>query len=104
MIGRIALLLSVIALAPPPVFREPAASSPEFTNDGQMRLPEHYREWVYLTTGFDMSYDPPMQMGDHHTFDNVFVNPAVSYTHLDVYKRQVFRSPFDATRLRLAWG
>ena len=23
-----------------------------------------------------MSYDPPMQMGGHHMFDNVFVNPA----------------------------
>ena len=83
MIGRIAVLLSVIALAPPPVFREPAASSPEFTNDGQMRLPEHYREWVFLTTGFDMSYDPPMQMGDHHTFDNVFVNPEAYKAFVD---------------------
>ena len=25
--------------------------------------------------GFDMSYNPAMQMG-HHMFDNVFVNPA----------------------------
>jgi hypothetical protein len=40
-----------------------------------MKMPEHYREWVYLTTGFDMSYNPAMQMGDHHMFDNVFVNP-----------------------------
>ena len=40
-----------------------------------MKLPEHYREWVYLTTGFDMSYSPnPHGMG-HHMFDNVFVNP-----------------------------
>ena len=29
---------------------------------------------MYLTTGFDMSYNPAMQMG-HHMFDNVFVNP-----------------------------
>ena len=28
---------------------------------------------MYLTTGFDMSYNPAMQMG-HHMFDNVFVN------------------------------
>jgi hypothetical protein len=48
-----------------------------------MRLPEHYREWVYLTTGFDMSYDPPMQMGDHHMFDNVFVNPEAYKAFVD---------------------
>jgi hypothetical protein len=48
---------------------------PEYTADAQLKLPEHYREWVYLTTGFDMSYSPDaMQMG-HHMFDNVFVNP-----------------------------
>jgi len=51
-----------------------APAIPEYTSDGQMRLPENYREWVYLTTGFDMSYNPAMNMG-HHMFDNVFVNP-----------------------------
>ena len=50
--------------------------SPIYQRAGQLQLPEHYREWVYLTTGFDMSYNPPMQMGGHHMFDNVFVNPA----------------------------
>jgi len=47
---------------------------PGYTADGQMELPEDYRQWVYLSTGFDMSYNPAMQMG-HHMFDNVFVNP-----------------------------
>jgi hypothetical protein len=51
------------------------SEGPEYTADGLLKLPEHYREWVYLTTGFDMSYNPAMQM-DHHMFDNVFVNPA----------------------------
>jgi hypothetical protein len=50
------------------------SSATEYTGDAQLKLPEHYREWVYLTTGFDMSYNPAMQMG-HHMFDNVFVNP-----------------------------
>jgi hypothetical protein len=53
----------------------PPASGPEYTSDAQLKLPENYRQWVYLTTGFDMSYSPnAMQMG-HHMFDNVFVNP-----------------------------
>jgi hypothetical protein len=47
----------------------------EYTADAQLKFPTHYREWVYLTSGFDMSYNPAMQMGDHHMFDNVFVNP-----------------------------
>jgi hypothetical protein len=49
-------------------------SPPAYTGDAQLKFPEHYREWVYLSTGFDMSYRPAMQM-DHHVFDNVFVNP-----------------------------
>jgi Cytochrome P460 len=52
----------------------PSSSNVEYTGDAQLKFPEHYREWVYLTTGFDMSYSPAMQMG-HHMFDNVFVNP-----------------------------
>ena len=56
-------------------FRNSAPTwTPEFTGDGQMKLPENYREWVYLSTGFDMSYNPAMRMG-HDMFDNVFVNP-----------------------------
>ena len=47
---------------------------PKYTSDGQLRLPANYREWVYLSSGFDMSYNPAIQMG-HHMFDNVFVNP-----------------------------
>ena len=52
----------------------PRRSSPEYTGDGQLRLPVNYREWIYLSSGFDMSYNPALQM-DHHMFDNVFVNP-----------------------------
>ena len=46
---------------------------PQYVEDNQLKLPE-YRQWVYLTSGFDMSYNPAMQTG-HHMFDNVFVNP-----------------------------
>jgi hypothetical protein len=61
----IAVLTSSVALS---------QAAPEYTGDGQLKVPEHYREWIYLTSGFDMSYNPGMQMG-HHMFDNVFVNP-----------------------------
>jgi Cytochrome P460 len=42
--------------------------------DGRLLLPEDYRSWVYLSSGFDMSYSPRAQPG-HHMFDNVFVQP-----------------------------
>jgi hypothetical protein len=51
-----------------------------------MKLPEHYREWVYLSTGFDMSYSPmAMEMG-HHMFDNVFVNPVAYKAFMETGK------------------
>lgn len=53
----------------------PRGSGPEYTSDGQLKFPETYREWVYLTTGYDMSYNPALTNMDHHMFDNVFVNP-----------------------------
>ena len=50
------------------------ANLPQYTADGKMVFPANYREWVYLSTGIDMSYRPDMNMG-HSMFDNVFVNP-----------------------------
>ena len=47
----------------------------EYNGSGQMKLPAQYREWVYLTSGFDMSYNPQLTAMDHSMFDNVFVNP-----------------------------
>ena len=47
---------------------------PAYTSDGRLRLPGDYREWVYLSSGFDMSYNPGAQP-EQHVFDNVFVNP-----------------------------
>jgi hypothetical protein len=49
------------------------SDAPQYTGEGRLQRPDHYREWIYLTSGFDMSYSPAMPMG--HMFDNVFVNP-----------------------------
>jgi hypothetical protein len=65
-IAKIVLLLATL-MAPDQV--------PQYTSDAQLQLPEHYRDWVYLTSGFDMSYNPSLRTGDRHVFDNVFVNP-----------------------------
>jgi hypothetical protein len=70
------LLLGAIALRPgrsqtsgnPP-------PSPQFTADGKLVRPEGYRRWVYVSSGYGMSYSQKasdsMQM-----FTNVFVLPA----------------------------
>ena len=71
-----ALMLSFTILFSSAAFQQNGIpAGPEYTREGQLKLPEHYREWVYLSTGFDMSYNPPAQTADHHMFDNVFVNP-----------------------------
>jgi hypothetical protein len=59
---------------PEPANPGPAMHGPSYTSDGKLEMPANYREWVYLSTGFDMSYSPRMQAG-HHMFDNVFVEP-----------------------------
>jgi hypothetical protein len=51
-----------------------AAYTPTYTKDGDLVPPLQYREWVYLTTGLDMSYTPKSDP-NMHMFDNVFVNP-----------------------------
>jgi hypothetical protein len=52
------------------------AMAPSYTSNGDMLPPSHYREWIYLTSGIDMSYSPKaMDMGGMSMFDNVFVNP-----------------------------
>jgi hypothetical protein len=59
------------------VFGDTAATPGQrlaYTRDGRLERPGHFREWIYLTSGFDMSYSAERQMG-HHAFDNVFVNP-----------------------------
>jgi len=63
---RVVLTAAALACAAP-VFGQDAAATLDF--------PEHYRDWVYLSSGFDMSYNPTAQMSGHHMFNNVFVNP-----------------------------
>lgn len=50
--------------------------APKYAANGDMLPIAHYREWIYLTSGLDMSYSPKAMEMDHSMFDNVFVNPA----------------------------
>lgn len=53
--------------------KENSANAPVYTADGNLKFPTNYREWVYLSSGVDMSYSPNAM--DHSMFDNVFANP-----------------------------
>jgi len=71
----LALLLAVAAPTPQArTSNEGGVNSPVYTADGNLKFPTQYREWVYVTSGVDMSYGPGADMG-HSMFDNVFVNP-----------------------------
>jgi hypothetical protein len=75
----LAILLAVavamaVATPRPSLNQESNTSSPVYTPDGNLKFPTQYREWVYVTSGIDMSYGANAGM-DHSMFDNVFVNP-----------------------------
>ncbi len=53
---------------------EPAAQdAPQYDKDGKLLLPADYREWVFLSSGLDMSYSALPSMASGHMFNNVFV-------------------------------
>jgi Cytochrome P460 len=52
-----------------------AQQTPTYTADGKLMFPAKYREWIYLSSGVDMSYSPTGMAMNHSMFDNVFVNP-----------------------------
>ena len=63
------------AATAPVAARTDSPSAPVYTKDGRLLFPEHYREWVFLSSGVDMSYNPKAMAMGHTVFDNVFVNP-----------------------------
>jgi hypothetical protein len=74
LIGLLAALVLAAATTRVSSDNHSGTNQPVYTSDGNLKFPTQYREWVYLTSGVDMSYSPNMSM-DHSMFDNVFVNP-----------------------------
>lgn len=48
---------------------------PSYTADGRLILPANYREWIYLSSGLGMSYNPKALASPNPMFDSTFVNP-----------------------------
>jgi hypothetical protein len=72
---KIAALASLFLLTAVPVTQPADTNAPAYTAKGDLVVPANYREWVYLTSGLDMSYASATAPADMHMFDNVFVNP-----------------------------
>ena len=73
------LLLILTVPQAGPLTSSPATApteTPGYTADGQLKFPAEYREWVFLTSGIDVSYSPQPAAASHSMFDNVFVNPS----------------------------
>ena len=65
LIVLVVLLVGVVLAAPP----QAASGTPQYTKDGELLRPADYRDWVFLSSGFGMSYSP----SGHAMFTNVFV-------------------------------
>jgi len=52
-----------------------SAAAPAYDKDGNLLPIADYRQWIYLSSGLDMSYTSKSDMPGHSMFDNVFVNP-----------------------------
>lgn len=72
----IALAFTAFESRPQKTVHAASDAGPAYTQSGDMLPPANYREWIYLTSGIDMSYAPKTGMQDHSMFDNVFVDPA----------------------------
>ena len=76
LIGAAAVMLVVtISLAWPVSAQRPAAA-PTYSPAGELQRPTDYREWVFLPSGLDMTYQKMDGMADHSMFDNVFAHPS----------------------------
>ena len=69
------LLLASMDLAGQQATRQ---DEPQYTSDGQLKLPDNYREWIYLSSGLGMTYgfvESAVNTVIGERFDNVFVTP-----------------------------
>lgn len=57
------------------------ADGPQFTADGTLTFPAHYREWIFLSAGLGMTYGNPTNHDPE--FSNVFVSPAAYHGFLE---------------------
>lgn len=76
--SKVILLLlaaAFLAIFPEKAANPPSREGPEYTSDSQLRLPQNYRDWVWLTSDFHVASDPAKMSAEHRLFNNIFVDP-----------------------------
>src|SRR5260370_40650743 len=51
-------------------------SGPQYTSDGKLVRPQGYHRWVYVSSGFGMSYNPDVGGNGQPAFTKIFVTPS----------------------------
>ena len=69
-------LLAASLVLQPGLSRTPENAGPQFTADGKLLRPEGYRRWVFVSSGFGMSYNANAGGNGAPAFTNVFVTPS----------------------------
>ena len=76
---KVAVVLGLscgIALSLSALAQQATGDGPRYVNGTSLLRPSEYRDWIFLSSGLDMTYSPPGAMGERHRFTNVFVNPS----------------------------
>jgi Cytochrome P460 len=75
----VALIMALFAGSSSITAQAPSTpDQPRFLADNELARPENYREWIYLSSGIGMSYNPSANPAGNPNppFDNVFVTPS----------------------------
>ena len=80
-LAHVAAAMAALAIAAPAAAQ--SATAPAYTADGRLIPPADYREWIFLSSGLDMSYRARSGGDSMHMFDNVFVKPEAYRAFLD---------------------
>jgi hypothetical protein len=63
-----------------------SAEDPRYVNNTNLTRPANYREWVFISSGLGMEYDPVAGTPGGQSFGNVFVNPSSYRTFMKTGK------------------
>jgi hypothetical protein len=74
LIGILAAASALLGLVSSRGQTQDSTAQPQFSKDGKLVRPEGYRRWVYVSSGFGMSYN--QSASGAQSFTNVFVAPA----------------------------
>ena len=87
MLGAAVALYAAVLWAANLVAQTPAADGPRYNAAGELIRPTDYRDWVYLSSGLNMTYGPNApNPSRNQPFNNVFVNRSSYRQFIDTGK------------------